>query len=186
MSKATHFSPLLRAIHWLMAAGLLAMLFIGVSMVTDLSPRHSVLVALHKPLGLILLALAVLRLIVRLARPVPALPASMPRWQRRLAGLSHLLLYGLMIALPLVGWAMQSAAGNPVVLNGSLVMPPIAPRDADLHGWLRLAHTVLAYLLFAGILAHLAAALHHALILRDGVLSSMTTGRGIRPAPDGQ
>ncbi|BAN48189.1 cytochrome b [Metapseudomonas resinovorans] len=186
MTAPTHFAPLLRVIHWLMAILLLAMLFIGISMVGDLSPRHDALVALHKPLGIALLALALVRLAVRLARPLPPLPADMPSWQQRLAKLSHLLLYALMIALPLVGWAMQSAGGYPVALHERLLLPPIVPHDAQLYAALRLAHTVLAYLLFIGILAHLAAALYHALIRRDGVLSSMTTGTGIRRLPDGQ
>ena len=148
--------------------------------------HHSALVALHKPLGLTLLVLVLIRLAVRLARPVPPLPGDMPGWQQRIAMLSHLLLYGLMIALPLVGWAMQSAGDYPVVLRESLLLPPIVPQDARLYASLRVAHTVLAYLLFISILAHLAAALYHALIRRDGVLSSMTTGSGIRSMPDGQ
>lgn len=186
MSAPTHFIPLLRVLHWLMAILLLAMLFIGVSMVGDLSSRHSVLIAIHKPLGVMLLVLVLIRLAVRLARPTPPLPGDMPGWQQRIARLSHLLLYGLMLALPLVGWAMQSAGGYPLALHESLLLPPIAPQDAQLYASLRLAHTVLAYLLFISILAHLAAALYHALIRRDGVLSSMTTGSGIRPMPDGQ
>ncbi|MCO6058869.1 cytochrome b/b6 domain-containing protein [Pseudomonas sp. MOB-449] len=186
MSVPTHFNPLLRALHWLMAILLLTMLFIGVSMVGDLSPRHSVLIALHKPLGIMLLVLVLIRLAVRLARPVPPLPVDMPGWQQRAAKLSHLLLYALMLALPLIGWAMQSAGGYPLALHESLMLPPIVPHDARLYAVLRLAHTVLAYLLFISILAHLAAALYHALIRRDGVLSSMTTGSGIRPMPDGQ
>ncbi|WP_342247203.1 cytochrome b [Pseudomonas sp. OTU5201] len=186
MTAPTHFSLLLRVIHWLMAILLLAMLFIGVSMVGDLSPRHSTLVALHKLLGVTLLALVLIRLAVRLASPTPPLPGDMPGWQRGVAKLSHLLLYALMLALPLVGWAMQSAGGYPVALHESVLLPPIAPQDARLYASLRLAHTVLAYLLLISILAHLAAALYHALIRRDGVLSSMTTGSGIRPMPDGQ
>lgn len=186
MTAATHFSPLLRVIHWLMAILLLVMLFIGVSLVGDLSPRHSTLLALHKPLGVFLLALVTLRLAVRLLSRTPPLPGGMPGWQQRLARFSHLLLYALMFALPLVGWAMQSAGGYPVALHESLLLPSIVPPDARLYAGLRLAHTVLAYLLFLSILAHLAAALYHALIRRDGVLSSMTTGSGIRSMPDGQ
>lgn len=186
MNTPTHFSPLLRVLHWLMAILLLAMLFIGVSMVGDLSPRHSTLVALHKPLGVTLLVLVLIRLAVRLAGPLPPLPGDMPGWQQRIARLSHLLLYALMIALPLVGWAMQSAGDYPVVLHESLLLPSIVPPDARLYASLRLAHTVLAYLLFISILVHLAAALYHALIRRDGVLSSMTTGSGIQSMPDGQ
>ena len=80
-----------------------------------------------------------------------------------------------MFALPLVGWAMLSAARYPIVLYGSLQLPPILPQDAALYAALRGAHTVLAYLLFLTFLAHLGAALTHALIFRDGVFQSMAS-----------
>ncbi|MEK1905134.1 MAG: cytochrome b/b6 domain-containing protein [Pseudomonas sp.] len=168
----TSFSPLARLLHWLMALLILAMLFIGVGMVSSLSPWQPQLVALHKPLGLLLLGLLMLRIIVRLRQPIPALPADMPGWQQRMAQLSHVLLYLLMLTLPLLGWAMQGAAGYPLRL-GSWLLPAIAPQDADLYALLRGAHGYLAYVLFACVLLHLAAGLFHGLIRRDGVLASM-------------
>lgn len=168
----TSFSPLARLLHWLMALLILAMLFIGVGMVGSLAPWQPRLVALHKPLGLFLLGLLVLRIVVRLRQPIPALPVDMPGWQQRLAHLSHGLLYLLMLALPLLGWAMQGAGGYPLVVAG-WVVPAIAPQQPDLYALLRAAHGYLAYALFAGVLLHLAAALFHGLIRRDSVLTSM-------------
>ena len=78
-----------------------------------------------------------------------------------------------MLAMPLIGWAMLSAGGYPIVLYGPLHLPPIAPHDAGLYVLPRAAHTWLAYLLFVTILAHLGAALFHALVRRDRVLRSM-------------
>jgi cytochrome b561 len=98
----------------------------------------------------------------------------MPAWQRLVAVGSHVLLYALMFALPLVGWAMLSAAGYPILLYGPLRLPPIAPQSPELFATLRTTHTVLALLLFATFLAHLGAALTHALIYRDDVFPSMT------------
>ena len=86
---------------------------------------------------------------------------------------SHWVLYLLMFALPLVGWAMLSAAGAPIVVFGAVHLPPILPHDVAMFAVLRAAHTVLALLLFATFLAHLGAALFHALIRRDEVLPSM-------------
>jgi cytochrome b561 len=97
----------------------------------------------------------------------------MPAWQRLAAKGSHVALYLLMFALPLVGWAMLSAADYPIVLYGSLHLPAILPHDAMLYAGLRKTHTVLAFLLFATFIAHLGAALLHALIHRDGVFDSM-------------
>jgi cytochrome b561 len=172
------FSGLQRALHWLMAIMVLAMLFIGVSMVSTLEPRYLTLIAIHKPLGIAILVLTVFRLGVRLRVGAPPLPEDLPTMQALAAKLSHVALYALLIVTPLVGWAMLSAGGYPIVLYGSLHLAQILPHDDRLHAILRMAHTVLAYLFFALILLHLAAALFHALIRRDGVFRAMA---GIGP-----
>src|SRR5690606_23973028 len=96
---------------------------------------------------------------------------------RRAATFSHWLLYALMLAMPMTGWAMLSAAGHPVTLGAGVVLPPLMPRDAALFAWLRGAHHWLALLLFATFLLHLAAALFHGLVRRDDVLASMASLR---------
>lgn len=78
-----------------------------------------------------------------------------------------------MLALPLIGWAMLSAADYPIPLAGSVMLPAILPQNAFISAWLHQLHTVLAYALFGVILAHVGAGLMHALIRRDGVLASM-------------
>jgi cytochrome b561 len=176
MNRPQRFSVLSRLLHWLMAVLVLAMLFIGIAMVASLSD-YARLVAIHKPLGAAILVLVAIRLINRLLSPPPPLPAQLPAWQRFAAHASHWLLYLLMFALPLVGWAMLSAADYPIALIGSLHLPAILPRDAALYATLRNLHSILAYLLFATFLAHLGAALLHALILRDGVFQSMASLR---------
>jgi cytochrome b561 len=178
VSTTARFNRPARLLHWTMAVMILAMLLIGVAMVTSVAHYHA-LVALHRPLGLGILILALLRLANRWRHPPPELPSDLPVWQRRAAHASHLLLYGLMLGLPLVGWAMLSAAGYPIELGGAWVLPPILPRDPSLYAWLRSLHTLLAYALFGVILAHLGAALMHGLIRRDGVFSSMAA----RPIP---
>ncbi|WP_263263988.1 cytochrome b [Pseudomonas sp. RIT-PI-S] len=172
-----HFVPLARWLHWSMAVALLAMLFIGAGMVASVSTRHQWLIQLHKPLGIALLALAVIRLGVRLATRQPPLPADLPAFQALAAKASHWLLYGLMLTLPLLGWAMLSAAGDPVSLGAGVRLPPLLAPDAATFAVLRTAHGYLAYLLFCTVLVHLAAALYHGLIRRDGVLRSMARGR---------
>ncbi|MFM0124936.1 MULTISPECIES: cytochrome b [unclassified Paraburkholderia] len=172
----THFSPLARLLHWTMAPLIIAMLFIGVGMVATVSSAHNTLIAIHRPLGIALLLLVVLRAGVRLTRGSPPLPDDMPTPQRFAAKASHLVLYVLMAAMPLIGWAMLSAAGYPVTLYGPLHLPPIAPHNVELFALLRALHTWLAFALFATVLLHLAAALFHGLIRRDGVFSSMARG----------
>ena len=183
MSPAPRFVPLARLLHWLMAALLLSQLLIGVAMMASLTLRPP-LIALHRPLGLALLVLVLVRLWVRRRHPPPALPADLPHWQAAAAHTSHLLLYALMLALPLLGWALTSAAGNAVLLPGGVPLPAIAPHDPVLYGWLRDAHGLLAWLLFATVLGHVAAALHHAWIRRDGVFEAMAGGRRTSPPED--
>ncbi len=180
------FPVLSRLLHWLMAVMIFAMLFIGVGMMASLADYHW-LVSIHKPLGIAILILVTIRLINRLLNPPPPLPRAMPGLMRCAAHGSHLLLYGLMFATPLVGWGMLSAARYPVVLYGTLHLPPILPQGDMLYAALRTTHSVLALLLFATVLVHLGAALMHALDFRDGVFQSMASvspGRDQRkPSP---
>lgn len=176
MTVAHRFTPAQRAIHWLMALCILAMLFIGVGMVATVTPLYLTLVAIHKPLGIAVLVLALLRLVLRLKYGAPPLPASMPPAMQLAARLSHVVFYALMLALPLIGWAMLSAADYPVIVAGQ-VLPRIVPVDPGLHSMLWNAHRFLALLFFALILLHLAAALMHALVRKDGVFEAMAPGR---------
>ncbi len=166
------FSPLQRVLHWTMSAAIFLMLFIGIGMVSTITPAHLALLSIHKPLGIAILILVIVRLIVRLTRGTPPLPSDLPPLMKFAAHASHWALYALMIAMPLIGWGMLSAAGDPVVVAG-IHLPAILPMDGAMHGLLRQAHTWLALVLFALVLAHLAAALFHALIRRDGVFESM-------------
>jgi cytochrome b561 len=174
MADGRKFTAFSRILHWTMAAMVLTMLLIGIGMVSSLSAYHR-LVSIHRPLGIAILVLVAIRLVNRLLNPPPPLPAHIRPGQRFVAKLSHLVLYVLMFALPLVGWGMLSAADYPIVLYGSLHLPPILPHDAMLYATLRTAHTFLAFLLFATFLGHLGAALFHALIYRDGVFTSMAS-----------
>lgn len=177
------FRPFARLLHWLMTIAIVAMLFIGLGMVSTAQPTYSVLLAIHRPLGIAVLLLAIVRLAYRLGHKPPPLPADLPALQVFAAHASHWALYGLMLAMPLVGWAMLSAGGYPIVMTDSWHLPPILPVSPMLFAWLRTAHSVLALLLVLTFLAHLGAALFHGLIRRDGVLSSMRPWPVRRPAP---
>ena len=169
------FTPVQRLLHWVMAVCILAMLFIGVGMVSTIMPKYLSLVAIHKPLGIAILVLALIRLAVRLRYGAPSLPADLPAPMKLAAELSHYALYALMISMPLIGWAMLSAASYPVVLFNGVHLPQILPLSDSLHTLLWNAHYYLAFAFFALILLHVAAALFHALVRHDGVFKSMAT-----------
>jgi len=174
-ANQVRFSPLSRVLHWLMALMIVAMLFIGTGMAASVSERYRFLIAIHRPLGLAVLILVAIRLVNRLINPPPPLPDSLPPLQRVAAKASHVLLYALMFIIPLMGWGMLSAAPYPVVIYGSLRLPPILPQNPVLYSWLRELHGDFAYFLFAVFLVHLGAALMHGLIRRDGVFESMAS-----------
>jgi len=173
IERHQHFNPLQRLLHWLMAACILAMLFIGVGMVSTIMPKYLTLVSIHKPLGIAILVLALVRLAIRLRYGAPALPVDLPEPMKLAAQLSHYAFYVLMIFMPLIGWGMLSAAAYPIVLFGGVHLPPILPQSDSLHTLLWNAHFYLAFVFFALILLHVAAALFHALVRRDGVFDAM-------------
>ena len=171
-NNPAQFSLLMRILHWLMAAMLLTMLFIGTAMVASLADYHR-LVAIHRPLGILILSLAVIRLISRESSTLPPFLPTLSRREQRLAMATEKLLYGLMILLPLVGWGMLSAGSYPILLYGPLHLPPILPANPMLYTVLRQTHTVLANLLFVTFLAHLSTVLYHTWIVRDRLLDRM-------------
>jgi cytochrome b561 len=171
-TQRRQFAAFSRLLHWTMAAMVLTMLCVGVAMVASLANYH-VLVSIHRPLGIAILILVVIRFGNRLLNRPPPFPATMSRAERLAATASELTMYGLMFALPLVGWGMLSAARYPIVLYGSLHLPFILPHDAMLYAVLRKVHTVLAYFFFVTFLAHFGAILFHTLIVRDGILKRM-------------
>ena len=162
-----------RILHWLMAICILSMLFIGVGMVSTVTPKYLTLVQIHKPLGIAILVLALIRLTLRLIYGAPALPADLPEPIKLAANLSQYIFYVLMIAMPLLGWGMLSAASYPVVLFGSVHLPSILPLSPSLHTLLWHAHYYLAFAFFAVILMHVSAILFHKLIRNDGVFETM-------------
>jgi cytochrome b561 len=174
---AGHFTVTQRALHWVMALCILAMLFIGVGMVSTVTATYLDLVSIHKPLGIAILVLVILRIAVRLRAGAPGLPPDLPAPMKLAAGLSHYALYALMIAMPLLGWGMLSAAAYPVQLFPGVVLPAILPQSDSVHTLLWNLHRALAFAFFALILLHSAGALFHALVRRDGVFQSMTAGR---------
>ena len=179
-ARRTRFAFPQRLLHWLMAVCILAMVFIGVGMVSTITPKYLTLVQIHKPLGIAILVLVIIRLTLRIIYGAPALPADLPVPIKLAAVSSQYIFYTLMIAMPLIGWAMLSAAAYPVVLYGGVHLPSILPVNPGLHTLLWHAHYYLAFAFFALILMHVAAILFHKLIRNDGVFETMAPvlGRG--------
>jgi cytochrome b561 len=159
--------------HWVSVALIVTLFGLGWRMISlPLSPAKFELYAFHKSLGFVVLALSTVRLLWRVAGPVPA-PVDGPVWQRRAAAAVHWTLYALLFALPLSGWLFNSFVGFPFSFLGLVDLPPLAAPEPALKENARLAHLWLGYLLLVVLAIHAAAALHHQFVKRDGALSRM-------------
>jgi cytochrome b561 len=175
-TERRQFTVRMRFFHWLTAAMVLTMLGIGLSMVASLAYYHR-LISIHRPLGILILIVVVIRFINRHYSTLPPFLATMSQRERKVASASELFLYALLIVQPLVGWGMLSAARYPIVLHGSLHLFPILPHNVMLYAVLRKAHTVLAYVLYLTFLAHFGAVLFHTWVERDGTFNRMAPWR---------
>ena len=170
VSKYTPFAVLM---HWLMALAITGSFIVGSYMVDlPFSPWRLKLYNYHKWAGITILALAALRLLWRLTHRPPA-DLPMPAWQKTSAHAAHWTLYTLFFAIPLVGWAYSSAAGFPVVLYGVLPLPDFISPDKELAKLIKPWHENLAWAMVAVVALHMAGALKHQFINRDGLLSRM-------------
>ena len=169
----TRYTRTAIALHWVLGFALLGLLAFGVYMTSlPFSPARLKLFNWHKWAGIVVLALSLVRLAWRLTHRPPA-DLPMPAWQRRAAHTAHGLLYLLFLAVPLAGWAYSSAAGFPVVLFGLWPLPDFVPADRALAEAIKPLHAALAWTLLAVIVLHVAGAIKHQVIDRDGLLRRM-------------
>lgn len=172
-------------LHWLIALAVVVQVCIGWYMneaLPDRSPARATLVGIHISLGVTILLLVLARIVVRLVRAPPPLPPQMPRLERALAALSHLLFYGLLLALPLTGWAIVSLRKAPISFWG---LPwPRLPMAAPLgpspsrpvrHELSHIHVYILIWILVVNFALHVGAAIYHQ-VRRPGVLWRMTPG----------
>lgn len=171
-TEPAQYTRLSRILHWATAILIFGTLLIGFTMVSTVGD-YGQLRALHETIGVIVLVVVVIRIVNRLTHRPPSLPGTVGKFERLGALGSELTLYGLLIAQPLVGWAMVSATGSPIVVFGTIHLFGIAPVDAELYSILRDVHSVVAYLFVAVIAAHVSAILVHTVTLEDGMLRRM-------------
>jgi cytochrome b561 len=170
----TRFPVRSRILHWLTAVLVFAALLIGFAMVNSVG-SYAALLAVHMTIGVAILAIVIVRIVNRFTAKPPNWPPTIGPVEGKIIANSERLMYLLLVAQPLAGWAMVSASGRSVVVFG-LHLPRIAPFDDGLFFVLRQTHSVLAYLLVVVIAAHVSGVLMHTVALRDRILSRMTFG----------
>lgn len=176
-ASAARYSFPARALHWLVAAFVIFQIPVGLYMVargeaTNFDTLTGYLYDLHKLAGFTVLWLIVLRIFVRVTRGAPPPVATLTPFERIASGAVHHLLYVLLLIVPVLGWAGISAYPA-LSIFGLFNLPGILPADQPLANKILSVHGVLALLLGALALIHIAAALQHRFIKRDGVLRRM-------------
>lgn len=180
-TAASRYSRGAMFFHWTIAV-LIILNFIGAFVAEDLpKPEAAQIMGAHKAMGITILILSIGRLVWRFTKPVLPLSAGLKAWEIALAKVTHSLLYFLMIAIPASGWIMHSAfsGGKPISFFGLFSYPglPIA-QDKATGGLFNEVHEVMAFAMLALLALHLAGALKHQFIDRDGSIWRMLPGRG--------
>ncbi len=186
---SSEYTPAAKVLHWLIVLLIFVLFPLGWVMDDFTGLQNFQAFNFHKSLGIAVLALAVLRVIWRFFNPVPALPASMPERQKKAAHALHYLLYATIFAITFAGWALISTSSKPSVLF-QVTNFPLLPWLSDLatddkkayHHLFENVHGFLGWVLLVLIVVHIAAALYHGIVLKDGVLSSMKPSFGRKPS----
>jgi cytochrome b561 len=168
------WGPVAKWFHWSIALLIFTQFALGwIAVSFRLSPTKIQLFIWHKSIGILILLLVVLRLTWRFLNPSPALPADTPRGERVAARASHGLLYALMVAMPLSGWVINSAANIPFRVFWWLPLPAIVVPDKALEQIAKQVHFALFVAIVAVVVLHVAAALRHHFVKRNDVLVRM-------------
>ena len=180
MASLPSYRPLARALHWIVAAIVIGMFVAGTIMVQPGLERslQNTLFLLHKNTGLLVLVLILWRLAYRATNPPPPLPASVPPLQRRIAGMTHALLYLVIIVMAVSGYVRVVAGGFPLEGPDALGIPRLVAVSKSVAETAHSVHFLTHYAVFLLVILHVGAALYHAVIKRDGVFSRMWPGLG--------
>jgi len=174
MSTTTNYTRTAVVLHWVIAALLLGQIAFGwfLEEVPRGTPDRTIYVNLHKSTGMILGLLILFRLYWRLTHPAPALPLSMPSWERTGARISHGVLYACMLIMPLSGYVASNFSKWGVNFFNAIKMPPWGVENQAVYDFLNATHVITSYVLVTVIVLHVLAALRH-LFLRDGIFARM-------------
>lgn len=176
-SASPAYTVTARALHWVTALVVALMIPLGVIISNDWDGGLQYwLYPLHESLGALLIPLILVRLGYRLTKPPLPLPQDIPALQQFAAHVTHLALYALLVAQPLVGWIATSASGAPVNVLGLFALPLIAPENRAFSEQLFLLHDLIGLSVAGLISAHIGAALYHHVIRKDRILTRMMTG----------
>jgi cytochrome b561 len=179
---ARRYGTLAITLHWVIALLIIAMLGMGWRMTDEALPQMArfQLYQTHKSVGLLILVLTLLRVAMRVLTPAPPLPPHIVGWQRLAAHLGHVGLYGIMLGLPLTGWAMVSASpwGLPTIVFNAFEWPHIPwlaalENKEPVEAAFKQSHELLVWGALALMAIHIGAALKHKFVDDDYIWHRM-------------
>lgn len=171
-NNTEHYGLIAKILHWVVALLIIGLLVLGLYMVRlPISLGKLKLYGWHKEFGLLVLALAMMRVTWRLINITPSL--NLPSFEKWAARIVHWAFYGFMFAMPLSGWAITSAAGLPPSFFGLFTLPNLVAPNEELRELFETMHEWIGYGLIATIVLHTAAALKHHFIDKDDTLRRM-------------
>ena len=185
-NTADRWGPVSQAFHWLIVLLILGMAIVGLTMgELPKTPKYFWVFTAHKSTGLTVLALVIARLLWRLYAGKPAPVPGTPTWQERIAAVTHWMLYGLILAMPISGWLYDSASGlRPFRWFGLFDVPKLVAPDETIRNFAHDSHELLFLVLVALVAVHAGAALYHHLFQRDATLARMLPRGWLKiPAP---
>ena len=179
LKNTDHWGATSQLLHWTIAVLILSIGAVGLVMgELPRSPKWFWVYTLHKSLGLTVLALVLVRIAWRLYAGAPPPVEGTPRWQSRLASLTHGAIYVLILAMPLSGWLYDSASGlRPFRWFGLAEVPKLSPPHEALADAMHETHELLFWVLIALVIGHAGAALYHHFVRRDATLARMLPRR---------
>lgn len=172
---ARGYSGTAKFLHWVIALCVLTIIPVGISMNIE-GPYQNQLFNFHKSLGVLILMLMTLRILYRLFAGAPAAEPTLARWQKAVSSAVHGLLYVALLAMPILGYVANSAygeSGTPTPFFGLFSLPPIVGPNEALSNTVFTIHRYLGFVVAALAAMHIAAALQHYFIIKDGVLQRM-------------
>ena len=164
-----------QALHWVVAVLMFVVVPLAWVMVNlpRTAPWREELYTLHKSIGLTILALVAVRLAWRATHPAPALPGRMARWEQAGAFASHWLLYLILVGMPVSGYLLSAAGGNPVTYFDLFTLPGLSTSPALRRAAIWIHVVTGQWAVYGLVVLHLIATAWHVVVRRDGVLDRM-------------